>query len=101
MKKEVRNALQRAKELARKPVPTREEIVAVYKDGLEEAEKLRKLLKPEWFMNDVCKPTKKTKKKTTKKKISKKPKKTVKKTTKKTKKKAKKKSRSTRKKKSL
>lgn len=52
MKKEVRKAMERAKELEKIPVPTKEEIVAIYKDGLEEAEKLRKLLKPQWFVHD-------------------------------------------------
>ena len=52
MKKEVRKAMEKAKELERIPVPTKEEIVAIYKEGLEEAEKLRKLLKPQWFVRD-------------------------------------------------
>jgi len=64
MQKEVRKAMQKAKELEKIPFPTKEEIVAIYKDGLEQAEKLRKLLKPEWFMLDE-KEIKKTKKKTT------------------------------------
>ena len=52
MKKEVRKAMERAKELEKIPVPTKEEITAIYKDGLEQAEKLRKLLKPQWFIHD-------------------------------------------------
>ena len=52
MKKEVRKAMEKARELEKIPVPTKEEIVAIYKDGLEEAEKLRKLLKPQWFVKD-------------------------------------------------
>lgn len=52
MKKEVRKAMERAKELEKIPVPSKEEITAIYKDGLEQAEKLRKLLKPQWFVHD-------------------------------------------------
>ena len=63
MKKEVRKAMEKAKELEKTPVPTKEEIVKVYKEGLEEAEKLRKLLKPQWFIRDEHKklPTRKKK----------------------------------------
>jgi len=53
MKKEVRKALVRAKEIEKIPVPTKQEIVKIYKQGLEEAEKLRKLLKPQWFVKDT------------------------------------------------
>jgi hypothetical protein len=52
MKKDVRKAMEKAKELEKIPVPSKEEIVAIYKEGLEEAEKLRKLLKPQWFVHD-------------------------------------------------
>ncbi|HLF54209.1 MAG TPA: hypothetical protein VI612_00625 [Candidatus Nanoarchaeia archaeon] len=52
MKKEIRKALAKAKELEKIPYPSKEEIVKVYKDGLEEAERLRKLLKPAWFILD-------------------------------------------------
>jgi len=52
MKKEVRKALVKAKELEKIPTPTKEEIVSIYKEGMNEAEKLRKLLKPEWFVKD-------------------------------------------------
>ncbi|MBW2970301.1 hypothetical protein KY309_01405 [Candidatus Woesearchaeota archaeon] len=55
MKKEVRKAMQKAKEIEKIPVPTKEEIVAIYKDGMKQAEKLRKLLKPQWFVKDVHK----------------------------------------------
>ncbi len=55
MKKEVRKAMVKAKELEKIPVPTKEEIVKIYKEGLEEAEKLRKLLKPSWFVADIHK----------------------------------------------
>ncbi len=53
MKKEVQKALAKAHEIEKVPVPTRQEIVKIYKEGMEEAEKLRKLLKPEWFIKDT------------------------------------------------
>ncbi len=53
MKREVLKAMAKAKELEKIPQPTKEEIVSIYKAGLEEAEKLRKLLRPEWFMHDI------------------------------------------------
>jgi hypothetical protein len=66
MKKEVRKAMEKAKQLEKIPVPTKQEIVSIYKAGLEEAEKLRKLLKPAWFMHDTD--TKKSRSPTRKKK---------------------------------
>jgi len=87
MKKEVMAAMKRAKELEKIPVPTDKEIVAIYKDGLKEAEKLRKLLKPHWFIADTDKAKKKkTKRKTAKKKSKKKAKKKSKTSKRKTKK---------------
>jgi len=53
MKREVLKAMAKAKEIEKIPQPTKEEIVSIYKEGLEEAEKLRKLLRPEWFMHDT------------------------------------------------
>jgi len=63
MKKEIRQAMVKAKELEKIPSLTKEEIVAVYKEGLEEAEKLRKLLKPQWFIHDTDVKQKKAKRK--------------------------------------
>ncbi len=100
----MREAMEKAKELEKKPVPTTEEIVGIYKEGLQEAEKLRKLLSPEWFVKDVHEKPKKAKTKKTKKKTTKPKKKSKTKSTAKTKRKPKrtrKKSSSTRKKKSL
>ncbi len=57
-----KKALAAAKEIEKLPEPTKKEIVAVYKDALEEARRLQKLLKPEWFVKDVDKPGKKKKK---------------------------------------
>ncbi len=57
-----KKALKAAKELEQLPTPTKQEIVKLYKEGLEEAKRLQKLLKPEWFVKDVDKPGKKTKK---------------------------------------
>ena len=67
MKKEVREAMELAKQLEKTSVPTTEEIVAIYKDGMEEAEKLRKLLKPSWFVKDVDRHVRKKRKKVVKK----------------------------------
>ena len=53
MTKLVDDALKKAKDLEKQHVPSREEIVSVYKEGLEEAEKLKKLLKPTWFVRDT------------------------------------------------
>lgn len=70
MKKEILKALARAKELERLPDPTNEEIAAIYKDAMEKAGELNKLLEPCWFINDThkqqpkkAKSTKKTAKK--------------------------------------
>jgi len=52
MKKELHKAMAKAKELEKIPAPTKEEIVKIYKEGMEEAENLRKLLKPAWFLLD-------------------------------------------------
>ena len=61
MKKEVRKAMEKAKQLEKIPAPTKQEIVSIYKEGMEESEKLRKLLKPAWFVGG--KATKKKSKK--------------------------------------
>lgn len=52
-KKLVKKALAAAKELEKIPFPTAEEIASVYKEGIEEAGRLQKLLKPSWFVRDV------------------------------------------------
>ncbi len=52
MKKAVKEALKKSKELEKKPVPTKEEIMSIYKDGISHAQKLGKLLKPAWFISD-------------------------------------------------
>jgi hypothetical protein len=53
-----KRALAAAKELEKIPMPTREEIVKYYKEGLEEAKRLQRLLKPAWFVDDTDKPGK-------------------------------------------
>ncbi len=50
-----KKALSRAKALEKIPEPSKEDIVRLYKEGLREAERLQKLLKPEWFVKDVDK----------------------------------------------
>lgn len=52
MKKAVKEALKKSKELEKKPVPTKEEIISIYKDGIAHAQKLGKLLKPAWFVSE-------------------------------------------------
>lgn len=52
-KNTAKDALKAAKELERLPLPTDKEIVKLYKEGLEEARKLQKLLTPEWFVEDT------------------------------------------------
>jgi hypothetical protein len=59
----VKKALVAAKALEKIPEPTEKEIVKIYREGLEEARKLQKLLKPEWFVEDTDKQGKKLKKK--------------------------------------
>ena len=53
----VKKALKAAKELEQVPMPSKEDIVRIYKEGLEEAKRLQKLLKPEWFVEDKDKPS--------------------------------------------
>jgi len=52
MKKTVKEALKKAKELEKKPVPTKAEVLSIYKEGITSAQKLNKLLKPAWFVSD-------------------------------------------------
>jgi hypothetical protein len=47
-----KKALAAAKELEKIPMPTEKDIVKIYKQGMEEAQRLQKLLKPEWFVKD-------------------------------------------------
>lgn len=58
-----KKALAAAREIENLPEPTEKDIVAVYKDALEEARRLQKLLKPEWFVKDIDKPKTKRRKK--------------------------------------
>ncbi|MEM4253795.1 MAG: hypothetical protein QXR48_00185 [Candidatus Woesearchaeota archaeon] len=58
-----KKALAAAKELEKIPEPSREEISKIYREGIEEARRLQKLLKPEWFVKDIDKPGKRLKKK--------------------------------------
>jgi hypothetical protein len=58
-----KKAISAAKELEKIPEPTKKEIAEIYKEGMEEAQRLQKLLKPEWFVEDTDKPGRKLKKK--------------------------------------
>ncbi len=51
-KKTVKQALAAARELEKIPMPSEKEIVSLYREGMEEAQKLNKLLKPGWFVKD-------------------------------------------------
>ena len=65
MKKVVKEAMKKAKEIEKIPTPSREEVLELYKAGLKSAEKLNKLLKPQWFISDVHKKVLPSKKKKT------------------------------------
>jgi hypothetical protein len=56
-----KKALKAAKELEQIPMPSREDVVKVYKEALEESKRLQKLLKAEWFVKDVDRPGRKLK----------------------------------------
>jgi hypothetical protein len=58
-----KKAIAAAKKLESIPEPSKEEIIRIYKEGMREAERLQRLLKPEWFVKDTDKPGKKLKKK--------------------------------------
>ena len=92
-KKRVKEALEKAKELEKKKLLTPKEEVELQQEAVSFSEKLKKLLKPAWFVSDVHKkrPAVRTAKKVKKK--------AQKKTKKKTKKALKKSSPSTKKKK--
>ncbi len=62
-KKYIEKTLAAAKELEKIPGPSKEEIVMIYKEGMREAERLQKLLKPEWFVKDIDRPGKRLRKK--------------------------------------
>lgn len=58
-----KKALAGARELEKIPMPSKEDVVKVYKEALEEAKRLQKLLKPEWFVKDIDRKGRKLKKK--------------------------------------
>ncbi|MBI4147736.1 hypothetical protein HY490_00425 [Candidatus Woesearchaeota archaeon] len=45
-------AMKKAKEVENIPAPSDEEIVEIYKDGIAQGEKLKKLLKTDWYLKD-------------------------------------------------
>ena len=73
LKKEIREAMQKAKELERKKAPTRKEISEEYGKTFVAAEKLRKLLRPAWFLGKEEHVKRKRKAKTAKKRKRKDP----------------------------
>jgi hypothetical protein len=58
-----KKALKAAKKLERIPEPTDKDIEKILRESMAEAQRLQKLLKPEWFVKDTDKPSKKKKKK--------------------------------------
>lgn len=69
--KKVKEAMKLAKELEKIPEPTDKDIVNIYKEAKDSVNRLQKMLKPEWFVEDPADKKKKCVKKTAK-KISKK-----------------------------
>ena len=57
-----------AKELEKIPEPTDKDIVNIYKEAKDSVDRLQKMLKPEWFVEDPEDKKKKCVKKTVKKK---------------------------------
>jgi len=67
-KKEIKKALEKAKELEAETIPSEEEIIEDYRKDMAKFDKIRKLLEPAWFISGK-KPI--PKKKSEKKKASK------------------------------
>ncbi len=51
----VKRAMEKAREIEGKKLMSEDEVVETYKEGVLQAEKLRKLLMPSWFVKDVHK----------------------------------------------
>ncbi|MFC1774987.1 hypothetical protein ACFLZN_01580 [Nanoarchaeota archaeon] len=58
----VKEALRKARKLEKHEPMSREEAVSTYKHGISLSEKLRKLLRPSWFVKDLDSKKKKKKK---------------------------------------
>ncbi|GEM_PF-3334728 len=52
-RKDVQKALAEARRLAAEPEPPKGQAEQVYQDGIAQAEKLKHLLKPSWFIRDI------------------------------------------------
>lgn len=63
-RKEAEKALEEAKLLEKEPepVPTRKDEAELAKEGVSLSERLKRFLKPEWFVKDVHRPCEKCKK---------------------------------------
>ena len=63
-KRGTEKALEEAKILEKEPepIPTRQDEAELLKDTVSLSEKLKRLLKPEWFVKDVHRPCEKCKK---------------------------------------
>jgi len=62
MKKAVKEAMKKAKELEKIPEPTDKDILKIYKDARQSVKRLHKMLKPEWFVEEPKRQKKKKKK---------------------------------------
>ncbi|MBI4016304.1 MAG: hypothetical protein HY363_01260 [Candidatus Aenigmarchaeota archaeon] len=63
-RKELKEALRKAKELEKEPITSNEELVKLYQENMERSEELKKLLKKEWFVHDTDIQSKMQRKKT-------------------------------------
>ena len=63
VKKKVVKAMKAAKKLEKIPVPKDKELLKVYKDTKQSIQRLNKLLKPQWYLDDTTKRSSKRKKK--------------------------------------
>ena len=61
--KKIKEAMEQAKKLEKIPVPKDEDIVGIYKDAKESIQRLQKMLKPQWFIENTTDKLSKKKKK--------------------------------------
>ncbi|MBD3319429.1 hypothetical protein GF342_05995 [Candidatus Woesearchaeota archaeon] len=51
--KNIRRAMKKAHDLEKHKLLDKKEVVSVYKEGISLSEKLKKLLRPSWFVKDL------------------------------------------------
>ncbi|OYT32714.1 hypothetical protein B6U93_00680 [Candidatus Woesearchaeota archaeon ex4484_78] len=59
-KEKIIKALAEAKKLEKMPEPSKEEIKKIYRNRMKQAQKLRQLLKPTWFVLETRRQKKKS-----------------------------------------